>query len=96
MPEWLNAQSRWPKRSTVAAELLHVGFDGHVRPYKMDITAGSGHQIERLACRLLVDVGDRHSGTAAGKAHRDSSSDARCGSRDENRFAAEIVEITVG
>jgi hypothetical protein len=35
-------------------------------------------------------------GTSAGEAQSDGSSNASCGSRDQNRFAAEIEEITAG
>ena len=49
-------------------ELLQVGFDRHVRPYEQDISAGPRHEIERLACRLLVDVANRDRGTSAGEA----------------------------
>ena len=45
-------------------ELLDVGLDGHVRPYEKTISAGPIHEIERFACRLFVDVADRHVGTA--------------------------------
>jgi hypothetical protein len=80
---------------TYGDELLDVSLDGHVRPLEKHVSAGLLHEIERLACCLLVVSPIATLAPRLAKPLAGGSSDSRGGARDENRLAAEIEEIPV-